>query len=99
MDPEIILLPYRRDPATGSLMPSISTGGAQRNPTIKKTEATDRSGNMRIPNQPIKIRLLVDKMKLEKVPQKELFEHEIKIALLFFILDFTSKARILSFIY
>ena len=36
MDPEIILLPYRRDPATGSLMPSISTGGAQRNPTNKK---------------------------------------------------------------
>ena len=48
---------------------------------------------MRIPNQPIKIRLLVDKMKLEKVPQKELFRHEIKVALLFFILDFTSKAR------
>ena len=93
MDPEIILLPYRRDPATGSLMPSISTGGAQRNPMIKKTEATDKSGNMRIPNQPIKIRLLVDKMKLEKVPQKELFRHEIKISLLFFILDFTSKAR------
>ena len=44
MDPEIILLPYRRDPATGSLIPSISTGGTQRNPTIKKTEATDRSG-------------------------------------------------------
>ena len=32
-------------------------------------------------------------MKLEKVPQKELFLHEIKVALLFFILDFTSKAR------
>ena len=48
---------------------------------------------MRTPNQPIKIRLLVDKMKLEKVPQKELFRHEIKVALLFFILDFTSKAR------
>ena len=48
---------------------------------------------MRIPNQPINIRLLVDKMKLEKVPQKELFRHEIKVALLLFILDFTYKAR------
>ena len=48
---------------------------------------------MRIPKQPIKICLLVDKMNREKVPQKELFRHEIKIALLFFILDFTFKAR------
>ena len=39
--------------------------GAQINPMIKKTEATDRSGNMKIPNQSIKIRLLVDKIKLE----------------------------------
>ena len=48
---------------------------------------------MRIPNQPIKIRLLVDKMKLEKVPQKELFRHKIKVALLFFIIDFMFKVR------
>ena len=92
MDPEIIMLSYRRDPATGSLMPSISTG-VQKKSYDKKTEATDRSGNKRIPNQLIKIWLLVDKMKLEKVPQKELFRHEIKVALLFFILDFTSKAK------
>ena len=91
MDPEIILLPYRRDPATGSLMPSISTGGAKRNPMIKKTEATDRSGNMRIPNQPIKIRLLVDKMKLEKVPQKELFLNQLKSELLNFNFDLKTK--------
>ena len=47
----------------------------------------------RIPNQPIKMRLLVDKMKLEKVPQKELFEYEIKVALLFFVLVFTFKPK------
>ena len=92
MDPETILLPYRRDPATGSLMPSISTGGAQRNTMIKKTEATDRSGNMRIPNQPIKIWLLVDKMNREKVPQKELFLHQLMSELLNF--NFYLKTKV-----
>ena len=51
----------------------------------------DRSGNMRIPNQPIKIRLLVDKMKLEKVPQKELFLNQLKSELLNFNFDLKTK--------
>ena len=31
----MILFPYNNDPATGSLMPSISTGGAAKKEAIK----------------------------------------------------------------
>jgi hypothetical protein len=41
-----------RDPATGSLMPSISTGGAPTNATIKQIVAARRQGIIKMPNQP-----------------------------------------------
>ena len=53
IDLEIILLPYSKDPDTGSLIPSISTGGANEKLTRKETEETVKRGNIKIPNKPI----------------------------------------------
>ena len=49
-----------RDRATGSLIPSISTGGAAINATIKHAAAVSRHGIMRTPNQPTYTLLFVD---------------------------------------
>ena len=58
--PEMMLLPNRRDPATGSLIPSISTGGAAMNATMKQAAAVSRHGIIKTPNQPTYKRLLVE---------------------------------------
>ena len=55
-----MLLPNKRDPATGSLIPSISTGGAAMNATIKQAAAVRRHGIIKTPNQPTYKRLLVE---------------------------------------
>ena len=51
--PEMMLLPYRRDPDTGSLIPSISTGGHAKKPTMYTTDARVNRGKVSSPNQPI----------------------------------------------
>jgi hypothetical protein len=43
--PEMMLLPYRREPATGSRMPSMSTGGAATKAMMKQIVAAERSGD------------------------------------------------------
>ena len=58
--PEMMLLPYMKEPATGSRIPSISTGGAAINATIKHAAAVSRHGIMRTPNQPTYSLLFVD---------------------------------------
>tara|TARA_R100001224_G_scaffold48035_1_gene27752 strand:- start:362 stop:667 length:306 start_codon:yes stop_codon:yes gene_type:complete len=58
--PEMILFPYSNDPDTGSLIPSISTGGAATNAIIKQIAAASRHGIISVPNQPTYKRLLVD---------------------------------------
>ena len=50
--PEMMLLPYKRDPATGSRMPSMSTGGAAMKAIIKQVAAVKSAGIMSTPNQP-----------------------------------------------
>ena len=50
--PEMMLLPYMKEPATGSLIPSISTGGAAMNATMKHAAAVSKHGIMSTPNQP-----------------------------------------------
>ncbi len=50
--PEMMLLPYKNEPATGSLIPSISTGGAAINATMKHAAAVSKHGIMSTPNQP-----------------------------------------------
>jgi hypothetical protein len=58
--PEMMLLPYMREPATGSRMPSMSTGGAAMNATMKQMVAASNVGIIRTPNQPTYRRLLVE---------------------------------------
>jgi hypothetical protein len=48
----MMLFPKSREPATGSLMPSISTGGAAINAIIKQVVAASRQGIMRVPKCP-----------------------------------------------
>jgi hypothetical protein len=48
----MMLLPYIRDPATGSLMPSMSTGGAAMNAITKQVAAASKQGIIKTPNQP-----------------------------------------------
>ena len=55
-----MLLPYMNEPATGSLIPSISTGGAAINATIKHAAAVSKHGIMSTTNQPTYKRLLVE---------------------------------------
>ena len=58
--PEMMLLPYMSEPATGSRIPSMSTGGAAMKATIKQMVAANRVGIIRTPNQPTYRRLLVE---------------------------------------
>ena len=54
------MLPYKKEPATGSLIPSISTGGAAINATMKHAAAVSKHGIMSTPNHPTYILLFVD---------------------------------------
>ena len=56
----MMLLPYMKEPATGSLIPSISTGGAAMKATMKHAAAVSKHGIMSTPNQPTYILLSVD---------------------------------------
>ena len=67
--PEIMLFPYNREPATGSRIPSISTGGAARNAVMKHEVAARRVGNIKVPNHPMYRRLSVLVIQLEKRSQ------------------------------
>jgi len=50
--PEMMLFPYMNEPATGSLIPSMSTGGAAMKAIMKQVVAARRHGIIRTPNQP-----------------------------------------------
>jgi hypothetical protein len=51
--PDMMLFPYIKLPATGSRMPSISTGGAAMNAMIKHVAAANSVGIIRTPKWPI----------------------------------------------
>jgi hypothetical protein len=51
--PEMMLFPYNKDPATGSRIPSMSTGGAAMKAVMKQVVAAKRVGNMMVPNHPM----------------------------------------------
>jgi hypothetical protein len=57
--PEIMLLPNSKEPATGSRMPSMSTGGAPTKAITKQMVAESKQGIINTPNQPMYRRLLV----------------------------------------
>jgi len=50
--PEMMLFPYKNEPATGSLIPSMSTGGAAMKAMMKQVVAANKQGIIRTPNQP-----------------------------------------------
>jgi hypothetical protein len=77
------LLPYIRDPATGSLIPSISTGGAAINATIKQIVAARRQGIIRTPNHPTYKRLFVEVTQEQKSFQTLLCERVAIVAVIF----------------
>ena len=52
MAPEMMLFPYNSDPATGSRIPSISTGGAAMKAIINAVVAVSSAGIIKTPNQP-----------------------------------------------
>jgi len=64
------LLPYMREPATGSRMPSISKGGAATKATTKQIVAAKSVGIISTPNQPTYKRLLVE------VTHSQKFSHD-----------------------
>ena len=55
----MMLFPYKKDPATGSRIPSISTGGAAMNAIMKHAAAVNNQGIIRTPNEPTYMRLFV----------------------------------------
>jgi hypothetical protein len=60
-----MLLPYIKEPATGSRMPSMSTGGAAMKAMMKQVVAASRVGIINTPNQPMYRRLLVEVIQLQ----------------------------------
>ena len=50
--PEMMLFPYKNEPATGSLIPSMSTGGAAMKAIMKQVVAASKHGIIKTPNQP-----------------------------------------------
>jgi len=50
--PDMMLFPYNKEPATGSRIPSMSTGGAAMKARIKQVVAANRQGIIRTPNHP-----------------------------------------------
>jgi hypothetical protein len=56
----MMLFPYSKEPETGSRIPSISTGGAATNATMKAVIAVSRQGIIRHPNHPMYKRFSVD---------------------------------------
>jgi hypothetical protein len=48
-----MLFPYNRDPATGSRIPSMSTGGAAIKPIMKHVVAVKSVGIITTPNHPM----------------------------------------------
>jgi hypothetical protein len=60
------------EPATGSRIPSISTGGAAMNATMKQTVAASSVGIISTPNQPTYKRLLVEVTHSQKDSHEEI---------------------------
>jgi len=64
-----MLFPYMSEPATGSRMPSMSTGGAPMKAMMKQVVAARRQGIIKTPNQPTYRRLSVLVTQLQNCSQ------------------------------
>jgi hypothetical protein len=79
----MMLFPYIREPATGSLIPSISTGGFAIKAIIKTEVATSRQGIIRTPNHPTYNLLSVEVIQEQKSSQRLLLERVAIVAVIF----------------
>ena len=66
----MMLFPYKREPETGSRIPSISTGGAAINAMINTEVAVNNVGIINTPNQPTYKRFSVTSNPLTKACPK-----------------------------
>jgi hypothetical protein len=78
----MMLLPYNKEPATGSRIPSISTGGAAMKPMMKQDVAVNNVGNIIQPNQPMYKRFSVLVIQPAKRSHKETLERLSKVAVI-----------------
>src|SRR5210317_2261982 len=78
----MMLLPYNKEPATGSRIPSISTGGAAMKPMMKRVVAVNNVGNIKQPNQPMYKRFSVLVIQAEKRSHNETLSRLSKVAVI-----------------
>jgi hypothetical protein len=79
----MMLLPYIREPETGSLIPSMSTGGAPTNAMMKQIVAASNVGIIRTPNHPTYNLLLVEVTQEQKSFQRLVELREAIVAVIF----------------
>jgi hypothetical protein len=77
-----MLFPHIREPATGSLIPSISTGGFAIKAIIKTEVATNKVGIHNTPNHPTYRRLLVEVTHSQKFCQGLVLERVAIVAVI-----------------
>ena len=80
--PEMMLLPYSNDPATGSLIPSMSTGGAAMKAMMKHVVAARSVGIISTPNQPMYSRFSVDVIQLQYRSHKLALSRRCKVVVM-----------------
>mmetsp|Transcript_4841 Transcript_4841/g.9226 ORF Transcript_4841/g.9226 Transcript_4841/m.9226 type:complete len:83 (+) Transcript_4841:870-1118(+) len=78
----MILLPYNKEPDTGSRIPSISTGGAAMNAMMKQDVAVNNVGNIKQPNQPMYKRFSVLVIQAQKRSHNETPSRLSKVAVI-----------------
>lgn len=80
--PLMMLLPYNKEPATGSRIPSISTGGAAIKAMMKQEVAVNNVGNIKQPNQPMYKRFSVLVIQAQKRSHNETPSRLSKVAII-----------------
>jgi|Transcript_7010 hypothetical protein len=80
----MMLLPYIKEPATGSRIPSISTGGAAMNAMMKQDVAVNKVGIIKQPNQPMYKRFSVLVTHAQKRSHKLALARFSKVAVIIF---------------
>jgi hypothetical protein len=81
-----MLLPYSREPATGSRIPSISTGGAATKAMMNTVVAVSNVGIIKTPNHPMYRRFSVLVIQEQKRSHKLALSRLSKVAVMFLFL-------------
>merc|ERR1711933_672431 len=89
--PVMMLFPYNNEPATGSRIPSISTGGAAIKAIMYQDVAVNNVGNIIQPDQPIYKRFSVLVIQAPKRSHKDTPLRLSKVAVISKIFNFNSS--------